>query len=534
MTIPTGGLSINSLSLSGLLQGSATTAAPGDVLTITSGGVVGSLSIKDATVNFPNGAYIHTASSNTVAGASRVRGSGGLAISSKGNLQFTNTPAGGNTFTGGLYINDNASVYFTANNQLGNDDSGHASGSIVLGGGSLFYAPNLATDTASLSDGGINRSIFVNESGGFIAGSQGILRIPGAISGPGQLQIGTDDGHGTVIDLTQSAGNTYTGGTVVRAGTLRISNPNQLGTGSLALNGGTLQPVGDVALSSTFQIGRSSAIDLQLGNLTLNGGANGSSNVAVSGGTPASVTLITTAGTGTLTIDGNSNFGGRLYDFAGHMLIKGLMSGTASVTIWSAGTFELGASYRLSSSTTLTLYSGTFVTGGFSEDLGALDMLSDGTPASIDLGDGSSRLTLADSHLSGWSGTLDIENWSGSPTGGGTDQIFFGASASGLTASQLAEITFVDPDGYAPGNYAAQLLPTGELVAVVPEPGCCVLVLCGGIALASRRRRERRYGLQRIRRLQGHLADARSTAIVEGNDPVRARRRPPVERFPRG
>ncbi len=317
-------------------------------------------------------------------------------------------------------------------------------------------------------------------------------RVPGTSSGPGQLQIGTDDDQHVVIDLTESAGNTYTGGTVPRRGTLRISNPNQLGTGSLALNGGTLQPVGDVALPGTFQIGSNASIDLQLGNLTLNGGVNGSSNVATLGGTPASVTLFTAAGTGTLTIDGNSNFGGRLFDFAGHMLIKGLMTGTASVTVWSAGTFELGASYRFSSSTTLTLLAGTFATGGFSEDLGAMDMLTESAPASIDLGEGSSRLTLADSHLESWSGTLNIENWSGSATGGGTDQIFFGASASGLTPSQLSEITFVDPDGYAPGTYAAQLLPTGELVAVVPEPGSFVLVLWEESFLAARLRRERR------------------------------------------
>ncbi len=137
MTIPTGGLSINSHSLSGLLQGSATTTTPGDVLAITSG-VVGSLNIRDATVNFPNGAHIHTASSirSLAPAASQVPvGSRCLVERQSAIHQYA---CGGNTFTGGLYINDSASVKFTANNQLGNDDSGHASGSIVLGGGTLF------------------------------------------------------------------------------------------------------------------------------------------------------------------------------------------------------------------------------------------------------------------------------------------------------------------------------------------------------------------------------------------------------------
>jgi hypothetical protein len=48
--------------------------------------------------------------------------------------------------------------------------------------------------------------------------------------------------------------------------------------------------------------------------------------------------------------------------------------------------------------------------------------------------------------------------------------VYFGTDSGGLTASQLSQITFINPVGLAPGNYAAVILSTGEIVPV-PEPG---------------------------------------------------------------
>jgi len=60
---------------------------------------------------------------------------------------------------------------------------------------------------------------------------------------------------------------------------------------------------------------------------------------------------------------------------------------------------------------------------------------------------------------------LAIINWNNS----GNARIFFGSNASALTGPQLARIRFVNPGGFAPGSYSAQLLSTGELVPV-PRP----------------------------------------------------------------
>lgn len=56
--------------------------------------------------------------------------------------------------------------------------------------------------------------------------------------------------------------------------------------------------------------------------------------------------------------------------------------------------------------------------------------------------------------------SLVLTNWNNS----GNTRLFFGNDASALTASQLAQIQFANPGGFAPGTYPAQLLSTGELV----------------------------------------------------------------------
>jgi hypothetical protein len=56
-----------------------------------------------------------------------------------------------------------------------------------------------------------------------------------------------------------------------------------------------------------------------------------------------------------------------------------------------------------------------------------------------------------------------IANWNGSLNGGGNDQVYFGSNASGLTASQLSQVQFKNPNGLN-GNFPARILSTGEIV----------------------------------------------------------------------
>src|SRR5262249_41496699 len=124
-TIAAGGQTINSFSSSTTqtVAGSATAADPGNVLTITSGAMASfnNLPTDNATLNSPNGAYFPPGFPYIVQTNSRFTGSGGVAASSFNTsssfqLRFTNTPTGGNTFTGGLFVNGAAQVLFTLNN----------------------------------------------------------------------------------------------------------------------------------------------------------------------------------------------------------------------------------------------------------------------------------------------------------------------------------------------------------------------------------------------------------------------------------
>jgi hypothetical protein len=175
------------------------------------------------------------------------------------------------------------------------------------------------------------------------------------------------------------------------------------------------------------------------------------------------------------------------------------LSGTRGITVNSGGTLMLAQNNgsnrnRINNSATMTLNGGTFNTGGRSEHgtfnntqgIGALTLQ---TTSIIDMGRAASIVAFANSHLSNWSGTLNIYNWSGKAvTGGGTDQLYFGSDNTGLTASQLAEVQFFSGAGTGTYGIGALILADGEIVAI-PESSTWVV---GTLALAALLFKQRR------------------------------------------
>jgi len=112
------------------------------------------------------------------------------------------------------------------------------------------------------------------------------------------------------------------------------------------------------------------------------------------------------------------------------------------------------------------LAGGSWIERTTGEQLGQLQLGSSTNNSSLNLPSGACVLRFANSSGVAWAGDgrLTIQNWSGSTNGGGSDQVYFGTSASGLTAQQLSQVQFSNPAGLPNGAYSARILSSGEIV----------------------------------------------------------------------
>ena len=181
---------------------------------------------------------------------------------------------------------------------------------------------------------------------GSLAGSG---TVTSSVVGAVTLAIGADDssttfsgviqnGTGTVAinkqgsgTFTLSGNNTYTGGTILSAGTLNLGGSNAIGsTGSITFNGGALQ----YSTSNTTDYStRFSAGAGQQYNIDTNG-----QNVTFAGNLTSSGGVLTKIGSGTLTLSGNNTYSGG--------------------TTLDAGTLALGSANAIGSSGTITFNGG--------------------------------------------------------------------------------------------------------------------------------------------------------------------------------
>lgn len=305
-----GDATINSLFNPGyLIQGTGTlTVASGTVATPGFGFFSG------PTLNFGTSTgYFHIGDQFIFDSGSSLSGSSGLSVNglnSNGSSYLNLVSAGTSTLSGGITINGNAKVAFARDDQLGATGAGN---DITLGGGALQYA-----GTGGSLDPA--RNIIVNAANGTITGSLGGLQIPGLISGPGQLQFGGGS-TAVLVQLTGGA-NTYSGGTVLGAGILGINNANQLGTGSLLLNRGTLRADADLVFASAPHVAASSTINTNGFSIALNGGLSGIGGEFGTNNTQNSNTL-TKTGLGTLTVSADSTFAGVLELAGGTFSLNG-------------------------------------------------------------------------------------------------------------------------------------------------------------------------------------------------------------------
>jgi autotransporter-associated beta strand protein len=481
----------------------------------------------------------------TVTGAISGNSTSSLLKSGSGTLSFS----GLNTYTGNTTVNGGTLLLNLSTNPTGVLAS---SGNLTLGGGnlsvlgkssgksgqtlaSLTVAPNTTSALLIDSNGGTSTTLTLgNASTSWSRGVGSTLNINLATSQSFLVSNATlTNGILAYATVTNSAGITgfatvsggnvvlYTGGTSTGTPTSTtnyvVSGVNST-SGNYAVNSLVLDTTG--GNGSVDMGGAAYTLSLMSGGLLMNGTNNftladgqiGASNqelilhqmstgtLTISGTVSGGTGSLTKDGPGTVILTNNNLFTGATVVSGGTLVAAGTGSNqalgkTGAIVINTGGTLLLGASNQINNSATLTLNGGTFNTGGYSEGtstaagLGTLTLSASST---INLGSGNSILSLAGSNSTVWASgaILSILDWSGKATGGGTDQLYFGANitlGNGLTSSQLSQIQFVNPAGFAPGNYGATLLGTDELVPLfttVPEPstyaaGTALLLLVG-------------------------------------------------------
>ncbi len=207
------------------------------------------------------------------------------------------------------------------------------------------------------------------------------LAVSGVISGADTSTL-TKTGAGT---LTLSGANTYSGRTIINAGTIAINAENRLGANpaafaadQLTLNGGTLQS------SATFAIDDANrGITLGASGGTFN--TNASTTLTVSSVIAGSGNLTKSVGSGTLTFTKANTYTGSTTVLAGTLRIaSGGSIGVASATAGSLQigdrttatlTVDAGGSLKVGTGVSSTLYVGTRTTdAGSAATVGTLNM----------------------------------------------------------------------------------------------------------------------------------------------------------------
>jgi outer membrane autotransporter protein len=186
----------------------------GTLEALASGG--GITSSKAITLNAGGGTFLADTGTTSILSAT-ISGLGSFTKNGTGILVLS----GSNAYSGGTSLNGGILAV--------NSDANLGTGPLSFNGGTL---------EALAAGGGVTstKAIALETLGGrFLADAATTTStLSGAISGTGSL---TKDGPGTLL---LSGANTYTGGTVLRAGTLTVKGTQALGLGDVVVNGGIL------------------------------------------------------------------------------------------------------------------------------------------------------------------------------------------------------------------------------------------------------------------------------------------------------
>lgn len=254
-----------------------------------------------------------------------------------------NSGGGGAGFGGAVFVRGGASLTVSDGSFTGNSVTAGASGSPISGaaaGSSLFLMSGTTTTFSPTGTLTINGTI-ADDSAASVAAGQSFAAGTGAGAA---IAIAS----GTVV---LNGANTYSGGTTID-GTAVAGNNSAFGTGTVTIDGGTLQAgANNLTISNAIALSRSGGtVDTNSNTLTLSG-------VIVDAG--ASPGALTKAGAGTLILIGANTYSGGTTINTGTLKIAGAgtLGASSATTTVAGGTLDLGGTTQIQNG-------GVMLTGG--------------------------------------------------------------------------------------------------------------------------------------------------------------------------
>jgi autotransporter-associated beta strand protein len=337
---------------------------------------------------------------------------------------------GVNTYTGATYIDSGLLT-------LGNASALSAAAVTVGSGGALDLAGQTISSSAltlngtGISSGGAltnssSTAVAITASGTTLAssaaigGNAGGIAINSAIGDGGNGYTLAKVGTNTV---TLNGANTYSGGTIVSAGTLLLANASALGSGAVSVTSG-----------AALDLGGQTVTGLTTSPLTLNGTA--SSTVGALTNSSSTAATISVSGT---TLGSATSIGGN----AGNITLSGVVSGANSLTKVGSDTVTL------SSANTYT--GGTIISGG-TLALSTAGRIYNGTTGTlVDNGvfDISASATQTIGGLSG-NGTINLGAFTLSANADGSSTTFAGSinGTGGFGKNSTGTLTLTGANSY--------------------------------------------------------------------------------------
>ena len=420
-------------------------------------------------------------------------------VLSPGKLTLT----GPNTYTGTTTINGGVlSLGIVDNNTAGSTSTGplgsvvlSAANTIVFGGGTLQYSSVNNTDYSGRFSTAAGQPISIDTNGQSVTFATALTSVGGSLT--------VNDTNGTPGMLVLAAAETYTGGTTIKGGEIKLNG--LLGSlptgGDLTMNAGTLDLEGTAQSVGNLKGGVGALIT---DNQTGVGGPGSNGTTVLTVGFPSGEDTyagkiadgataylgLTKNGSGTLLLSGSNTYGGPTTVNQGKLDVDGsltssavtvnsggILSGTGSltsVTVEPGGTLAPGDSQGV-----------MHLSGSLSLAAGAkLDYDLDGNPANNEVSMPSAVLALDDQQFS------DFNFMFLAGFGRGTYTLIDASSVSGSLGLNTSGMI----DGY-PATLAVQ--GNNLVLNVVPEPSTLVLLAASALGLLGYGWRRRRVARKR-------------------------------------